>query len=725
MSGFKDDTVSKFVVEIIGDLRYLDAVGTLQLLIDIYRDEPSEQVREQIVGVVKNLAEYNIDVYNQAGPMLQVALVDRLNAMDAAELDRIRPVALAVWSEALQSDITGQTWKADSVVLHTGAVPASDHLMEVRDKAITALFAAYDRSTDDSQRRMVLSALDNATKAPSQVACPDELLTATFKDATRIVEFVIERVPRISYELLQHLEHGYLYDYYLASGLAEEQGNKPVHQADAAALIRAILRFRDEINADETFVRYKVLVGYESVFPQHWLDRNFDYEGAEAHRRQEMDRYVDAVDAENEGDWFALATRCAETKSNDLATFPVFGDFIVKLAQRKPEVADRFLAKAGDDLRGFLPAFLNGFAASERQDIYEPVLAGELESARNLPGVVRHLRYSDAKQPRAARRVLDSAIETEDTSAVIESLLFAMQAYGTEKVGDADAFVRDALMYLTEHKDPRWVWGAWFATDRDSKFYEELAAERAGQILENLQFLPKVDHHVERVLRRMAERYPEAVWDYFGDRLARAKAANENGDEFEAVPYRLHDLHKVLSKNAELAVARGLAWFAQDPVLFQFRGGRLLSAVFPRNADEFISVLANAVKEGGETEADFALAILGNYKGEASTHAVLKEIVSRFHEDDRRLGGVRACIENTGVVHGELGFANAWRAKKEFLSEWLDDPRQKVRGFAEKERTSLDLMIAAEERRAEIATRMRRMDYDDAGDDEPEPQVDR
>lgn len=314
-------------------------------------------------------------------------------------------------------------------------------------------------------------------------------------------------------------------------------------------------------------------------------------------------------------------------------------------------------------------------------------------------------------------------MEVGDTVAVTRCLSFAMEAYGTEKLEDADSVVHDALVYLTERKDTRWVWDAWYAANCDTKFYHEMSAERVRQILENLAFLPKVDHHVERIIRCLAERYPEAVWDYFGDRLTRMdEAVDANGDEFEAVPYRLHDLHKVLSRDTGLAVAKGMAWFARDATLFQFRGGRLLGAVFPRDAEAFMSALADLVKEGGEAEADFALAVLSNYNGETFTHVVLKEIVSRFPEDERRRSGVRSCLENTGVVHGELGFANAWRARKEALSEWLEDPRPEIRTFAEKERAGLDLMVAVEVRRAEASNTIRRMEYSsaaDQGEDDP------
>ncbi|HKN86627.1 MAG TPA: RelA/SpoT domain-containing protein, partial [Nitrospiraceae bacterium] len=122
MEGFKTDAVTTLVVEIVENLRYADVVGTLQLLIDIWRDEPKGDIRQQIVNIVKRLSEYNINAYNQVGPMLQMALVDYLGEMSEAEVEKIRPIALSVWAEAIQSDITGTKWKADSVVLSTGAV---------------------------------------------------------------------------------------------------------------------------------------------------------------------------------------------------------------------------------------------------------------------------------------------------------------------------------------------------------------------------------------------------------------------------------------------------------------------------------------------------------------------------------------------------------------------------------------------------------------------------
>lgn len=718
MEGFNSDAVTKLVVEIVEGLRYVDVIGTLQLLIDIYRDEPNDDIRRQIVGAVKSLSEYNIDTYKQVGPMLQMALVDHLAGMSDADVDSIRPIALTVWTEALESDISGTKWKADSVVLSTGAVPASDQLREVRDKAIKALFAAYDRSTDDKQKREVLSALDAATRTPNQAQYSNELLATTLKDATQIVDFVTERAKAMSYELLQHLEHRFLFDYFRAEGLTEDPENRFGCQAEAAVLVAAIFKFRDTINADNRFVRYKVLVGFESVYPSHWSEKEFDYQGADEYRGGEANRYIDEINAADENDWFDLISHCAETKSNDLATFPVFGRFISRLAERKPEVADRFLAKASDDLRNFLAGFLNGLALSNRSEIYERILESELDTARNLPGVARHLRYSNVKNPDLAARLLKRAVEISESATVTECLLFTLEHYGTEKIADADTLLREALSFLNDRKDSQWVSNAWFIK-KANKFFKGLTPERIAQVLQNLGYIPKINYRAERVLVPLAEHHPEAVWDYFGVRLARETAEGEEEERFQAVPYRFHGLEKELSKDPQLAINKGLLWFSQNKKLFRFRGGLLLSNVFPNCPPEFAAALAALVKAGGDTETEFVLGILQNYRGETSTYVVLKAIVSQFPNDTRKMNGVRDSIDSTGVVSGELGLAEAWQAKKESLAEWLEDARPEVKAFAKIHMAELDLMIASERRRAEAEWEMRKRNYEEEldGDD--------
>ena len=719
IEGLTADTVTRLVVEIIESLLYVDEIVTLELLIDIYREEPNDHIRQQIENTVNNLSAYNIDTYSQVGPMLQMELLDYIANINDAEVDSIRPIALIVWSEAIKSEITGTKWKADEVVLSRAAIPASDLLIEVRKKAINALFAAYDRSANDQQKRAILSALDAATRMPIHTQYSNDLLATTLKDATRIVVFVTERAINENYELLQHLEHRFHYDYFLAKGFIINHEQRFNCQIEAEALMTVILKFRDTINANNQYVRYKVLIGFDSVYPCHWTDHEFDYQRADDYRREEVNSYIAQMNKANENEWFDLINRCAETKSNDLLTFPVFGNFISKLAERKPEVADRLLTIASENLYNFLSGFLNGLSLSARSDIYDRILEHELELSKNLAGLARHLRYSDISKPDFSDRLLTQAINKGETYAVNQCLLFALEYYGTERITDSCRFLFEALSYLNDCKNSFWVKEAWFM-QKATMFYEKLTPEMTAKLLKNLVYLPDVDYQVERILVRLAEHQIESVWDYFGSRLVRKAEGGEDENHFAPFPFQFHGLEKELSKDPQLALTKGFSWFEQDSELFEFRGGRLLSIAFTNCTSEFATALAELVKSGGETEADFALAILRNYKGEESTHIVLKEIVSQFSEDISKLKRVKIVVDSTGVVSGELGFAEAWRAKKKSLEKWLGDERQVVKVFAEKHIVTLEMMIASEHRTAEAEREMRKCSYNTYDDDNKE-----
>lgn len=718
MEGFKADAITALVVEIIDRFRYSDAVGTLELLCEIYRDEASSNVQQKILDVVERLSEHNIEVYRQIGPLLQMDLVNYLVGLSPAEFDGIRPIALIVLTEAIKSDLTGTAWTADSLVLSTGAVPASDELMEVRGKAIRALFAAYDRSTDIEQRRAIFEALDAATRTPNYREYSNELLATILADAARIVEFATQRSKPMEYELLQHLEHQFLYDYFRTNGIAKDDGDKFNCRDEAKLLVGAILKFRDTINENDQFARYKVLVGFESVYPAHWDSMEYDYSLAEEYRYKQVECYIGEVDESNEDDLFALVLRCAGTKSNDLATFPVFSHFLNRLAQQKPEVASRFLSRAPEQLFDFLPGLLNGLALSGRKDIYQKNLETQFRSGQNLSALARHVRYSEIESPDLARRILDRAIELSDAMAVTECLLLAMESFGGDKIQNNEAFLRDALVFLNEQKDARWARAAWFLQSA-TKFFDELTPDLLNLVLQGLGNVDTVDYQIERILTRLAERHVEAVWDYFGSRMSKAADAKDVSEHFAAVPFSFHGLEKSMSKDPHLAIQKGMEWFARDRSLFRYRGGRVLSNTFPKCTLEFSLALAELVKAGESSEADFALSILQNYHGEISTHIVVKEIVARFHDDDAKMGHARVCIDNTGVVSGEFGFVEAWRAKKALLMDWLLDERPQVRAFAEKHISELDLMIIAEQRRAEAEKEMRKRNYDDDDGGEP------
>jgi hypothetical protein len=555
MKGIQADMLTRLVVEIVDSVRYADVIGTLQLLIELYPNEADERIRKQIVNVAEHLAEFDINVYQKVGPNLQLALLDFLGGLDVSVIDAAWDIALTIWRECLQSDITGSQWSADSVTLRTGSVPVSLLLQEVRDKVFASLFNAYDRSMDESRRTAVFAALDAATSTPYQGNYSNELLRLTVVDATRIVRFAIARAAGMSYALRQHLEHRFHHDYQRARQLIDDPENRFECVAEARALATAILEFRDAINADEDFVRYKVLVGFESIYPGHWEEgREFDFREADEYRRAQVSQYIRAIDPANEARWFGLIARCAETRSQDLMTFPLFVEFLTQIAEQRPEVADRLLGGASDKLREFLAAFLAGFERSSRNDIYRQTLERELQSGRNLAGIARHVRHSQGSHPGIASRLLARSIEAAAVTAVIECLIIAMERSGIDAITDSDAYLQQALGFLNGQQEVRWVQQAWFLKSTDP-FYSGLSPAAADLLFKNLSFLRRIDPHAERILEHLAAHHPESVWDFFAARLAHDRSEEaDSKPSYEAIPHRFFGLEKELSKDPDLAI---------------------------------------------------------------------------------------------------------------------------------------------------------------------------
>jgi len=104
---------------------------------------------------------------------------------------------------------------------------------------------------------------------------------------------------------------------------------------------------------------------------------------------------------------------------------------------------------------------------------------------------------------------------------------------------------------------------------------------------------------------------------------------------------------------------------------------------------------------------------LRNYCGEPPAHPVVKQLIERLPEGNPRLDQLDICLTNTGVVSDEFGFVEAYRAKKTEIAAWLDDPSERVRGFAAAFLRRIDQRIASEQRRAEQRKELRDRDFGD------------
>jgi ppGpp synthetase/RelA/SpoT-type nucleotidyltranferase len=707
--------ITKLALEILDELRYVDIDITFQSVVAMWRDEGEQRLQEQALRLIENLACYNVNVWRRVGPAVQHALAAIVASLSPGDRLDLRPVVLTVWRVLLSSEARGVSQSsADSVEISIGAVPASDTLAAIRARAIAGLLELWDQAQSVVERREAFSALMGGTHAPMGGSVSNDLRALILKDTRQILDALASRLEGKPFDLLQRIEYSFLLQYRRAREIANDEQDRLGCKVAARALMEAIIEMRDRLNADYRYVRYKTLVGFDSALPPHWQDGSFEYEDENAYRHNHMNAYVDAIKDETENEWYELLLACAATESSDSATFLVFADFLVQLARLKPAVAVRFVHRGDPSLRRFVPAFLTGLSQSGADAEYQALLARCLSEGKHLSEIAVQIRATKAASVDMVKRVLARALTAKDDIAVIECLALAVEQHAPHKRPLVRGVFLPAIRYLISRKDARWVSEVWWMSEGRA-FFGSLSAISAGLILESLLELQRIDHHGELVLVGIAAHHPRAVWRFFKRRLQRKDDAEEG--RYEAFPDGFPELHQPLGQDAELAVAEVRGWFPPRGQPFCFEGGRLLSDVFPTFPELFADKLLELVESGSEDDAEFVIAVMQNFHGEAATHGVLKALVDRLPEGDPRLEEVKIALEHSDGTCGEFGRVDLLRRKKEDVASWLDDPSARVRDFATVYTRNLDQSIASEQRAAQQRHELRKRDF--GSDDDP------
>ena len=682
-------------------------MASVNSFVTLYKSETSKEIHRQILDGIKKLASYNLQAWRQVGPGIQLYLGDALAKMTEAEIDKIRPLAITIWRCLLSSEVDGTSWSGDTITISKGAVPVSDNIKAMRAMAIKGLTGLFDRSISEAQRRSVISVFWEATQLPHQANYSNELLATAINDMTTIAGILLPRLAAMDYDEWEHIENHLFREYKRFKPLAEADKDAKGVKVEAQELIVVIKDIRTRMNRNPNYIRYKTLVGYEGVFSWQWNQEDLDFAKIERFRKGRAARFVGQINDSNAGKWLEFIRRCAATKSSDMATFPIFVEFLVLLGEKQPATAVKAIDSGNADILNFLPALLTGLSKSKARADYQRIVGGFVKDGRHLSSIARSLCFKDEVTVEETESLLAAALKVDDELAVIECLTSAV--YNWPKLGDAviDKVFLPALIWLTERRDTRWVRGVWFLPQL-TDFPRHFDAEQAQLILANLLHAATIDHDIERILTVIASRHVGLIWGYFRDRLLIREDADDGS--YEAVPYQLHDLPRVLAADPLSAIRELRKWFKAGDNMFQFTGGRLLHSTFPQCTPELAAVVLEVCKAWTSEDVDFSLHALHNYSGEPAIHDVMKAIVRAVAVDDRRLGRVSVLVENTGGVWGEYGMVDALRERKALIKEWLTSENPRVKGFAERTIRHLDNRIATETRDANMRKERRKRD---------------
>jgi ppGpp synthetase/RelA/SpoT-type nucleotidyltranferase len=707
IEGLDADDIVRLVVQILTDLRHVDILATVNSFVALYKSETSKEIHQKILSAIEKLASYNLQTWKQVGPSIQLYLGDVLAKMTDAEIDEIRPLAITIWRCLLRSEMEGTSWSGDTVTISTSVIPVSDKIKAMRLTAIKGLTGLFDRGNSEGQRGSIVSAFWEATQLPYQANYSNELLATAINDMTAIAGILLPRLAALDYDDWEHIESHLFREYKRFKPLAEADTDTKGVKAEAQRLIAVIKDIRTRMNRSRNYIRYKTLVGYEGVFSWQWNQEGMDFAKIERFRKERAARFVGQINEGNAVKWLEVIRRCAATRSNDMATFPIFAEFLVLLGEKQPATAVRVIDSGDTDTLNFLPELLTGLSKSDAQADYKRIVGDFVKGGHHLSSIARSLRFKHDPTVEETEALLAAAVNAKDELAVIECLSSAV--FNWPKLGNAviSKVFLPALNWLTERADTRWVRAIWFLPQL-TDFFRRFDAEQAQFVLTNLLHAAKIDHNIERILTIIASEHVGIVWAYFRDRLLLREDAD--GGSYEAVPYQLHDLPGVLAADPLSAVRELRNWFKAGENMFQFTGGRLLHSTFPQCTPELAAAVMEVCKAWTSEDVDFALDALHNYSGEPSIHDVMKAIVHTVAEDDGRLGRVTFLVENTGGVWGEYGMVGALRERKVLVAEWLNSADPKVRGFAERTIRHFDNRIATETRDADMRKERRKRD---------------
>jgi hypothetical protein len=393
-------------------------------------------------------------------------------------------------------------------------------------------------------------------------------------NARELLEYQTEIAPTLSYEILQTIENRAHRTYINHLTLPDTMASDPALVEARDRLLAAALALRDAINANRQFVIYKTLVGFESVHPPAWDDASFGYSEAATYRANYVDILLGEVDEASAEAWFDILSRCAQTQSDDAATFPTFGEFLKRLGEVKPDIVIGYIERMEPPLARFLPSMLAGLAKGARADVTLQLIDQWLDGGRYLSDIAWYIRFADPFDELLLRRTLDSAVALGDAHAVRNSLVAAETQFKANPGSLVENVFLPAVRFLAERNDFSWVQMPWFSW-MESPILLALEETQAAVVLDALVPYPELAYAAEDIAAAVAVRWPEKVIEFLGFRQTYADG-DEVADGYRDLPYDVHDLRAPLASAQNVLVEAARCWFATKKSFYRVGGGQVL-----------------------------------------------------------------------------------------------------------------------------------------------------
>lgn len=665
-------------IDTAATVNFVHTEAAVDFFLELSRSSDDE-IRGQAVQALEKLTKYNLDIFYNGdqgigiGGQVQLNIVAHLSKLEAAQLMANAGVILGLLRNMLSPTIQGSSWTYSSVTIRRGAVNSAGGVAEVRRLAIALLQRMYALSENVGFRKNVISSLNEAMRR-EQPASDAETASMFERDALEVLKFLRSLVSSEALPIVQAIEHQAYWNFYHAA---------------TPSIRESALAVRDLLDQHAEYQIYKQLIGFEGIFGQWEQLRRSDsaWHDTDIMRRAAAHRFVAEIDDTNRSVWRDRILLFSKTQSDDLATFPVYYEFLETLGRESPSLAFDLVTDHIEAMERFLIPLVSGLWMSAMQTEIRTVVELWLLAGKHLSVIAKSLYKDGARRLGTLSEVVAISADLDNRAALINSMAVATSLYGQGCVEAKDVFVH-ALRVLVKRGDARWVEEVWFNKDFLA-LVDALDMSELNEMLANVMTLPKLNYHAEEILYAIGKRNAQAVLDSLMERIRtegfQQAQTDDPGVRLESIPYHLEKLPKLLSQIPHaLLTALRRDFKDTDTVSFPYRGGgRLIKAVFPEFETQLETFLLKSVEDGTQEDIDFALAIMRVYEGSPVILPMCRAIIKVVPEASEVWNEVAAAIETTGVVSGEYGMAQAFEKKRDQISAWLSDEHPLIRSFAE------------------------------------------
>ena len=700
LKGYAYADVADVCLDILDDMRYLYPEKVFNLLIMLSLDKEPE-VKKKSLEILSRLSQYNLQALKGMGYYTQLLVLGKIEKWSTEQLTEKIESIIKILNELLNPSFEGHSMKDyKTFSIQFGALKVSDNLKKIRERTIILLKKLYVLTKDLKQKQKIIQTLQESTRMPDQGGYDKDMENMVLDNTNALIDYYISIIPNADNEIIKDIEED---TYWLTQ------------RFDAKKLTR-IREIQSLINYNKEYEIFRVFVGYEFYTtitdPEKVDPEKIDFKEIDARRKTKIQEFINDISEENYKDWERKILSIPKNYSSpeSLGEYWHFNFFLNELGKQKPEIAYKLLVENELKLKPFLTHLITGIWESPLKQSVKNLIFKWVNEGKHLSQCALVFDFVGEIDKSLINEIFNKVKETENKDTqnntfnnIIRSIV---KNYPKNKI-IKNLFIK-CIKELTKNKNWYWIYNEWRSR---GSILKSLTNVNVDVIFENLLILPDIKHPAEEVLTLIAEKYPQKTISFFYKRLLIQKKKKQE-DHYDAIPYRLHQLKKPLSENAEIIVPEILKWFKKKDYLLHWEGSHLIQAILPSFDKVLEEELIKLIKSKNDKNIRIIFNILRAYKGEEFLHNICKELIKEYPEREDYRKEIFIVLSQMGVVSGEYGFVKGFEKKKEEIQSWKKNKNKAIQIFIKKYENYLDKRIIFEKKQAEESIELRKRRFD-------------